>query len=114
MIFRLVLFAAAAALFFLSPVLGMRLDSLSGRLWERVRPEEGEDGADREGEDLLDNKKKWRILMAGYAVFALILLVLLFSVFTLNRKINSLYGSLRHLEETVYSSPEGAAPGEDK
>ncbi len=58
-------------------------------------------GAEAAEEDILDNRKKWRLLIIGGAVNALLIAGLLISVFTLNRKINTLYGSIRNLELTV-------------
>ncbi len=52
-------------------------------------------------EDLLDNKKKWRLLITGYVIFAIYLLVSIGAIFTLNRKINTLYGSITSMEKSI-------------
>ena len=52
-------------------------------------------------DDILDNKTKWKLIITGYVIFALVSLFLIISVFTLNRKINTLYGSLQDMENRV-------------
>ncbi len=53
-----------------------------------------------EEEDIL-SIKKWRIIVAGFAVLAAIAVFSLISVYTLNKKINTLYESVRNMEEDV-------------
>ncbi|MCR4908040.1 MAG: hypothetical protein K5985_04355 [Lachnospiraceae bacterium] len=53
------------------------------------------------GEDLLDNKKKWRILIAGYCIFVLFMIFAALSIYTLNQKINNLSESTKELKVTI-------------
>ena len=52
-------------------------------------------------DDILNNKTKWRMIVIGYVVFILFAIFAVVSIFTLNSKINTLYGSVQNLEETV-------------
>ena len=59
-------------------------------------------GTDLSGtEDLLDNRTKWKLLITGYIFFAVFMIAAVIAIFTLNQKINTLYGSIQNLEETV-------------
>ncbi len=74
-----------------------------------------EDKADREDtyqkiepeEDPLDNKMKWRLVVAGYVFFIIFAVFAVFAIFTLNNKLNSLDTAIKNLEE---SSSESQAP----
>ncbi len=68
----------------------------SRALRHRARSEENETG-----EDLLDNKKKWRILIVGYCIFVLFMVFAAISIFTLNQKINNLSDITGELKVTV-------------
>ncbi len=87
-------------------------------LAERLSPRFSEDTLNRTGrekvpyiygeeDDILDNRTKWKVLVAGYIVFALIAVFSVVSVFTLNSKINTLYHSVQELESTVGSMTQG-------
>ena len=54
-----------------------------------------------EEDDILNNKSKWRLIVASYVIFVLFAVFSFVSIFTLNKKINTLYGSIQNLEETV-------------
>lgn len=56
---------------------------------------------DNEEDDILSNKTKWRLIISGYVIFILFAIFAMVSIFTLNKKINTLYGSIQNLEETV-------------
>ncbi len=72
-------------------------------VFKSVPPGDGENYEPDTGaeEDLLDNRKKWRFLIAGYAVFAIYVLLSIGAMFTLNRKINTLYGSITSMEASM-------------
>ncbi|MCR4743734.1 MAG: hypothetical protein K5894_00720 [Lachnospiraceae bacterium] len=78
----------------------------SGALLERVYQKSDEWKAknknlEDEEDDDLTGKAKWRLIVAGYVIFILFAVFAAVSIFTLNQKINTLYGSVRSLEETV-------------
>ncbi len=58
-----------------------------------------------EEDDILNNKQKWKLLIAGYIIFALISVFSVVSVFTLNHKINTLYKSVQELESQAVTAP---------
>ncbi len=74
----------------LSPV----LEKLFGRL-EFKKPEfpkvkvSSETVGDEE--DILDNKKKWRLIVSGYVIFIIFVLLSALAMFRLNMKINNIY-----------------------
>ena len=57
-------------------------------------------------DDLLDNKTKWRLIIAGYAVFILFAIFAVISIIRLNAKINTLYGFTQDLEQRISVSEE--------
>ena len=59
-------------------------------------------------EDLLDNRKKWKILITGYIIFAIYAVVSIGAIFTLNRKINTLYGSITSMEKSMQEMQDNA------
>ena len=65
------------------------------------KPVSGADSPCSLEEDLLDNKKKWRIIVAGYVFFIVVAIFSFVALFTLNRKINTLYGSIQYMEERI-------------
>ena len=107
MIIRLVLLCLGVVILILSgkiaPFLDGVLDASDRRKLEnkeRAGLQTVSEGASAE-EDILDNKTKWRMIVTGYVIFALVTLFLIISVFTLNRKINTLYGSIQDMENRV-------------
>ena len=65
-------------------------------------------GAAGTEEDLLDNRKKWKILITGYIIFAIYAVVSIGAIFTLNRKINTLYGSITSMEKSMQEMQDNA------
>ena len=107
MIIRVIFLCAGVMLLILSgkiaPYIDGVLDAGGERILENKRKtalREASDGVSYE-EDILDNKTKWKLIITGYVIFALVSLFLIISVFTLNRKINTLYGSLQDMENRV-------------
>ena len=49
----------------------------------------------------MDNKTKWRLILAGYAVFILFALFAVISIIRLNAKINTLYGFTQDLDQRI-------------
>ncbi len=54
-----------------------------------------------EEDDDLTGRSKWRLIIAGYLILILFAVFASVSIYTLNQKINTLYGSVRTLEENV-------------
>lgn len=54
-----------------------------------------------EEDDILNNKNRWRIIVAGYIVFILVTVFLIISMITLNNKINTLYRSVQDMEYRI-------------
>ena len=52
-------------------------------------------------DDILDNKTKWRLILAGYAVFILFAIFAVISIIRLNAKINTLYGFTQDLDQRI-------------
>ncbi|MCR5627475.1 MAG: hypothetical protein K6F99_09155 [Lachnospiraceae bacterium] len=52
-------------------------------------------------EDILDNKKKWRIIIAMFCVMIILMIFSVISIFTLNKKINSLSVTTVELQKQV-------------
>ncbi len=107
MIIRLIFLCAGVVILILSGKIAPYIDRVFDAQGGRILVNKGEErlqtvpeGALTE-EDILDNKTKWRIIVTGYVVFALVTLFLIISVFTLNRKINTLYGSIQDMENRV-------------
>ncbi len=94
-ILGIILIAASG---YLSPAVDGLVSSLGGRLKD---PGTGAGQEVFEGDDILDNKTKWRIIVAGFVLLALVAVFSLISVYTLNKKINTLYDSVRNMEEDV-------------
>ena len=74
-------FLSGAVLLCASPV----LEWASGRIGT-VCPKEGEEDI-----DILSQKGKWRLILAGYAVIILFMIFAIFSILRLNSKLNSLH-----------------------
>ncbi len=68
---------------------------------ERAKARSRKAGEEASGEDLLDNKRKWQFLIAGYCLFLLFVIFALISIFTLNQKINNLSETTQELKVTV-------------
>ncbi len=82
------------------------LPEVSGIAESRAAAIETHDACPEE-DDILDNKLKWKVLVAGYIVFALVAVFSVISVFTLNNKINTLYHSVQELESEIGSVTQG-------
>ena len=54
-----------------------------------------------EEDDIVDNKTKWRLIVAGYIVFILFAVLSVISMIRLNAKINTLYGFTQDLEQRM-------------
>ena len=52
-------------------------------------------------EDILDNKTKWRMIIAGYVIFILFAIFSVISIIRLNTKINTLYGFTQDLDQRI-------------
>ncbi len=52
-------------------------------------------------EDILDNRTKWRLIIAGYVVFILFAVFSIISIIRLNAKINTLYGFTQDLDQRI-------------
>ncbi len=52
-------------------------------------------------EDILDNKKKWRLIKAGFIATLVLALVLLAAVLTLNTKVNNMYRFTTEQQSTI-------------
>jgi len=52
-------------------------------------------------DDILDNKTKWRLIIAGYVIFILFAIFSVISIIRLNSKINTLYGFTQDLEQRI-------------
>ena len=63
--------------------------------------------AELEEDDDLTGKGKWRLIIVGYLIFILFAVFAAVSIYTLNQKINTLYGSVKNLEETVEELQQG-------
>ena len=96
-IVRLVLIVAGVLLLVLSEKLAPCVDRVIPGAFSEKKPEI----IPEEEDEILDNKTKWRVLIAGYILFALIAVFSLLSIFTLNKKINTLYTSVQRLESEV-------------
>ncbi len=107
MIIRLIFLCAGVVILILSGKIAPYIDRVFDARGGRILVNRGEERLQTvpeevlTEEDILDNKTKWRIIVTGYVVFALVTLFLIISVFTLNRKINTLYGSIQDMENRV-------------
>ena len=111
MIVRIVLVVLGTLLILTSGLTERTLDNL----WASLRRifSDGNDeihtgGATGTEEDLLDNRKKWKILITGYIIFAIYAVVSIGAIFTLNRKINTLYGSITSMEKSMQEMQDKA------
>ena len=74
------------------------LEQLGGRFLFRAVKDKASDTAE---EDMLDNKTKWRMIIAGYVIFILFAIFSIVSIIRLNTKINTLYGFTQDLEQRI-------------
>lgn len=81
--------AASPAFEYAARVLGKRFLSETGT------------AADTSEDDILDNKTKWRLILAGYAIFILFAIFAVISIIRLNAKINTLYGFTQDLDQRI-------------
>ncbi len=56
-----------------------------------------------EEDDIVNNRQKWRLIIAGYVILILFSIVMLISVIRLNAKINTLYGFSQDLDKRIES-----------
>ncbi|HAL31865.1 MAG TPA: hypothetical protein DIS68_07135 [Lachnospiraceae bacterium] len=63
---------------------------------EAESPEAGEDG-------IVDNRQKWRLIIAGYVIFILFAVAMIVSIVKLNAKINTIYGFSQDLDKRIES-----------
>lgn len=78
------------------------IEKICGAVLARLNA--NEDSAEECGQtedDILDNKTKWRLIIAGYAVFILFAIVSMISIIRLNAKINTLYGFTQDLDQRI-------------
>ena len=101
MIIRLILMGAGVILLLSAGRLSPFMDRIAGNVEIRgdFRVEAGED------DEILNNKTKWKLIVAGYIFFLLVSIFSVVSVFTLNNKINTLYKSVQELESRDVSAP---------
>ncbi len=88
MIFRLVCIGSAALIIALLPLYEKKLNALISRAGQEKHRSEGREEED-DGEDIVSNKNKWRLLIAGYCIFFLFMIFTTVSIVTLNTKINN-------------------------
>lgn len=98
--------AAGVLLLLTAGVLSPVIDSLAGGAGVKAGPV----SVPEEEDEILNNKTKWRIILAGYIVFALIAVFSIISIFTLNHKINTLYNSVQELERMQIPIEERELP----
>ncbi len=60
-----------------------------------------DDGKKDEEDDILNNKTKWRLIIAGYVIFILFAVFSIISIIRLNNKINTLYGFTQELDQRI-------------
>ena len=78
------------------------IERICGAVLARINAGEEETGKHGQAEDdILDNKTKWRLIIAGYAVFIIFAIVSIISIIRLNAKINTLYGFTQDLDQRI-------------
>ncbi len=101
MIVRILIVAAGLMLIIFADSIAPALERFIERLpVPASRGEGGDEFGEDEEEDILDNKTKWKIIIIGYFIFAMVTVFSVASVITLNDKINTLYESVQRLEES--------------
>ena len=89
----------------LSPVIEIISDRINIRKPEFVKNEIIKEPQET-GEDILDNKKKWRIIVSGYVIFILFALLSMAAMFRLNVKINNIYEFSNSQQEKIEQQQE--------
>ena len=81
---------------------------LAEKLISKIKLPEHNAGSAVQGteDDILDNKKKWRLIVAGYIIFILFAVFACAAIFTLNSKLNSLYKCTQNLQQQVEEMTE--------
>ena len=54
-------------------------------------------------DDIVNNKQKWRLIIAGYVIFILFAVAMIVSIVKLNAKINTIYGFSQDLDKRIES-----------
>ena len=80
---------------------------LLDRVMVRLIPAGKQEQNEKEEDDILNNKIRWRVILTGFIILGIVAAVSLISVFTLNNKINTLYNSVQSLEEKVEELSSG-------
>ena len=94
---RMNMYAACAGIAIIasSPAFEKMAALIGGKINNGLEP------ADISGDDILDNKTKWRLIIAGYVVFILFAVFSVISIIRLNAKINTLYGFTQDLDQRI-------------
>lgn len=73
------------------------------KIFSRVRLPERRQVSGTSGmeDDILDNKKKWHLIVAGYIIFVLFAIFACVAIFRLNAKINSMYEITQDLKQQI-------------
>jgi len=87
-------------------VLAVKAGPLLDGVMVRAIPDEKPDQNEKEEDDILNNKTKWRVILAGFIILGAVAVFSVISVFTLNHKINTLYNSVQNMEEILEESME--------
>ncbi|MBQ9359648.1 MAG: hypothetical protein IJT96_01260 [Lachnospiraceae bacterium] len=82
-----------------SPVIEYLADMATAALGERLTSVQVQEISTEE--DILDNRTKWRLIIAGYVVFILFAVFSIISIIRLNAKINTLYGFTQDLDQRI-------------
>ena len=95
---RMNMFAACVGITIIaaSPV----FEYLAGYIGERFFADNGTVSRPLE-DDILDNKTKWRLIVAGYVIFILFAVFAVISIIRLNAKINTLYGFTQDMNQRI-------------
>jgi peptidoglycan/LPS O-acetylase OafA/YrhL len=54
-------------------------------------------------DDIVNNRQKWRLIIAGYVIFLLFAVAMIVSIVKLNAKINTIYGFSQDLDKRIES-----------
>ncbi len=102
-------FYAAMILVCAAPLIEKAAAAASCRLQYGIKhtiaPESAAGTAEQE-EDVLDNKKKWHLIIAGYIIFILFAVFSCIAIFRLNSKINSMYEITQDLKDQIQTTQE--------
>ncbi len=102
MIIRVVLILSGILVILFSGLLSPALDSILSTLPASgtLKDETGEKNKEEEEEDIV-NKKTLRLMTAALVICILVAVFSLLSIYTLNKKINSLYNTVQNMEEDI-------------